>query len=76
MNRAQILAMSALFAMGAQNYFDTSFRTMVPERNAAKSNLPAWKIGESVIHARNERDAVKYAKKRGVWKEGQTIQKL
>lgn len=38
-------------------------------------DLPAWKVGESVIHAKDEKTAVKYAKKRGLWMEGMVVEK-
>lgn len=30
-------------------------------------NLPKWKIGKHYIYAKNVKDALKYAKKRGMW---------
>lgn len=32
-----------------------------------KRDLPAWKVGEHIIHAKDEKTAMKYAKKRGLW---------
>jgi hypothetical protein len=30
-------------------------------------NLPKWKVGKHYIYAKNAKDALKYAKKRGLW---------
>lgn len=36
-------------------------------------SLPRWKVGENFIFAKNEKDAIKYAKKRGLYKEGDVV---
>lgn len=36
-----------------------------PQRN--DYNLPKWKVGKHYIYAKNAKDALKYAKKRGLW---------
>ena len=41
-----------------------------------KNTLPVWKVGKGTVHARNEREAVKYAKKRGYWFDGATVKRL
>ena len=41
-----------------------------------KNTLPVWKVGRGRVHARNEREAVKYAKKRGLWYEGARVEKV
>lgn len=37
---------------------------------------PAWQIGESIIYAKDEKTAIKYAKKRGLWKPEVTVKLL
>lgn len=43
-----------------------------------KSNkdLPKWKVGEHTIFAKDANTAKKYAKRRGLWKEYYTIEKV
>ena len=53
---------------------DTTYR---PEaETSGRYNLPKWNVGDSVIFARDEKEAVKRAKKRGLWKEGMFVYKI
>lgn len=70
--------LAGMMSMAA--YRDPIFDTPKRERRVValpkKGDLPAWKVGEHVIHAKDEKTAVKYAKKRGLWKEGVTIEQV
>ena len=37
------------------------------------ADLPKFNVGGTIIHAKDEKTAIKYAKKRGVWKDGMPI---
>ena len=41
-----------------------------------KVNLPRWQVGEHIIHARNLKEATKYAKKKGLYQPGIKITPL
>ena len=75
MNKA--IMQAAAFAMlassgGMGNLYGTPRTDNTKPYPQAKS-LPKWKVGETIIHAKNEKDAIKYAKKRGVWKDGMVV---
>ena len=74
--RKDIAFMSALFAVGAQNYFDTGLRRADAPDNTKPHSLPKWKVGEYIIFAKNEKDAIKYAKKRGIWKPEHILERI
>lgn len=50
---------------------------MGPRRSPAEpkpaKGLPRWDVGGNTIFAKNERDALKYARKRGLYREGMEI---
>lgn len=63
-----LAAMTGAFFSGEDLYM---FPHHLPEKPFRKSKgLPKWKIGDFVVYAKNAKDAVKYAKKRGCYKEG------
>lgn len=78
MNMKKYLALAALAAIAAESqssiYAGTN-RVDFSKPYPKKTSLPAWKIGEYIIHARNEKDAIKYAKKRGLY-NGETPIKI
>ena len=37
------------------------------------ADLPKFNVGGTIIHAKDEKTAIKYAKKRGVWKDGMSV---
>lgn len=72
------LALAALMAMAVESnngHFNYRHVDNTPSYRPGKG-LPAWKVGENIIHARNEKDAIKYAKKRGLYKDGDTAIKI
>lgn len=73
--RVKYLALIAGMAMMPQskNLFDTRIRYSNPAPQ--HTDLPRWKIGEHIIHAKDAKTAEKYAKKRGLWKEGYKVEK-
>lgn len=50
----------------------TNNRTPKPtgEERAKEKGLNRYEVGGSVVYARNEVEAIKRAKKRGLWQEG------
>lgn len=56
-------------------YFDTA-RKSFSSHAQPRYDLPSWKVGDSIISAKDEKTAIKYAKKRGLWKEGLIIEKV
>lgn len=48
---------------------DTPSREVKQRENAKKYSLPCWSFGGTLVYARNEKEAVKRAKKRGVYCE-------
>jgi len=73
----KLLSLAAFAALAADNSFYMSEPRIDNTKpyNKGKS-LPRWKVGENTIYARNESDAIKYAKKRGLYKDGDTAVKI
>lgn len=75
--RNSLYLLAGMMAMAAQGdrIFDTPKRQSryIPTRS--NKDLPAWKVGGHVIHAKDEKTAIKYAKKRGLWNEGIIVEK-
>ena len=73
MNKArfQLLAAAALMMTAAS---DKRLFDMGPSRvyvkPISKKDLPAWDVNGQVIYAKDEKTALKYAKKRGLWHPG------
>lgn len=69
----------AVFSPGLLSAFNSLYmgepHSKGPELKKPASH-PAWQIGESVIYAKDERTALKYAKKRGLWKPEMTVKPL
>ena len=76
MSMKKYLALAVLGAMAAESneHFYYHHVDNTPQYRPGKG-LPAWKVGENIIHARNEKDAIKYAKKRGLY-NGETPIKI
>lgn len=47
---------------------DTPSREVKQQEKAKKYSSPSWSFGH-IIYARNEREAIKRAGKRGIWRE-------
>lgn len=57
-----------LAALSAMNGFKNPMSSKIessPKRSTY--NLPQFKVGKHLFYAKNEKDALKYAKKRGMW---------
>ena len=76
MSMKKYLALAALAAMAAESNEHFNYRHVdnTPSYKPGKG-LPAWGVGKYIIHARNEKDAIKYAKKRGLY-NGETPIKI
>ena len=42
----------------------------------SKTDLPRWDVNGSVIYAKDEKTATKYAKKRGLWRPGTIVKPI
>ena len=72
LNLKQKLGLMGAFLLANidKSIFDTG-RTYTTERKDSKPyNLPKWNVGGHIIYAKDEKTAIKYEKKRGLWKEG------
>lgn len=75
--KSKLFMLAGMMMMGTQGeqYFDAMKRTpSFPPQ--PRYDLPSWKVGDSIICAKDEKTAIKYAKKRGLWKEGITIKRM
>ena len=62
------LAAFYLAAWAAMNGFkNTMFNKIESSPKRSIYNLPQFKVGKHLFYAKNEKDALKYAKKRGMW---------
>lgn len=54
--------------------FYNSNRLLGTDNKSTKSHydLPTWKVGKHLIHAKNSKNALKYIKKRGLW-DGESL---
>lgn len=77
MSMKKVIMQAAAFAMLASaGVMDNPYGT--PRFDNTKpypksKSLPKWKVGDSIIHAKDENTAIKYAKKRGLWKDGMAV---
>lgn len=53
---------------------DTTYRPK--SETGGRYNLPKWDFEGTIIFARNEKEAVKRAKKRGHWRDGMTYKQI
>lgn len=70
-NKALLLTLA--LAMAAQGDPSIYAPEKLPDNSKPypkNKSLPAWDVGGHIIYAKNEKDALKYAKKRGLFKEG------
>lgn len=67
--------MATAMMMAAAGYdkkiFDTGTRT-VPSY-PTRRDLPCWDVNGTTIYAKDEKTAIKYAKKRGLWRPGTIV---
>lgn len=66
-----ILLSSAL--MMTDPYRNYGSYSRVNNTPSFKADLPLWQVGKSKIYAKNQKDAIKYAKKRGLWDGSEPI---
>lgn len=55
--------------------FDTG-TSRVYAKKITKQDLPRWDVGGQIIFAKDEKTAIKYAKKRGLWRPGTIIKPI
>lgn len=78
----KLLSKISLYSLAmamAQPYYDsgrdTPSREVKKLEKAKKWSLLSWSFEGHIIYARNEREAIKRAGKRGIWKEGMEYHK-
>lgn len=59
----------------AQNpdYFDTGHKARYQPQPQTRKDLPRFKVGDQIIQAKDIKTAIKYAKKRGLYKPDMEI---
>lgn len=71
MNQKAFFILPMMLAAAAQNrdLFDTGHKARYqPQSEYRRKDLPRFKIGDSIIYAKDIKTAIKYAKKRGLYK--------
>lgn len=56
-----------------QNLFDTGNKARYQPQPQTRKDLPRFKVGNHTIYAKDIKTAIKYAKKRGLYKPGLEI---
>lgn len=73
MNRINgLLIAAAMLALTTQNQdlFDTGHKARYQPQPQTRKDLPKFKVGDRIIYAKDIKTALKYAKKRGLYKPG------
>ena len=70
--RMAALAMVAE-AMQDKNHYYSGRPADTSKPYPKNADLPKFNVGGTIIHAKDEKTAIKYAKKRGIWKEGMSV---
>lgn len=70
MNPNNILIAAAMMLATVQNqeHFDMGHDARYSPNPQTREDLPKFKIGDQIIHAKDIKTAIKYAKKRGLYK--------
>ena len=68
----QMAAFAMIAGMDGNNMY-SSRRIDNSKPYPKNADLPKFNVGGTIIHAKDEKTAIKYAKKRGVWKEGMSV---
>ena len=61
---------AAIMAAGKNDLFAFPRSSRNEYASPRPKDLPRWKVDGHTIYAKDEKTALKYAKKRGFWKEG------
>ena len=72
-----LMAHAAIMAAAAadKNLFGMGTSTVYAKK-ITKQDLPRWEINGHILFAKDEKTAVKYAKKRGFWKDGTIVKPI
>lgn len=71
MQYLHLCALGIIAACASGEHFAAPARSAVPSAPAA-AGLPEWDFDGRCVHAKDEKTAVKYARKRGFYREGMT----
>lgn len=73
MSFKKIALLTIMMAAGMGSPFMYSGERRRPAEPKPEKGLPRWNVGGHVIYAKNEKDALKYARKRGLYRDGMEI---
>lgn len=62
-----IMSLAMMSVLMSDPYYSERTVTTPKYPTTNKHNLPLWRVGKHKVFAKNENDALKYAKKRGLW---------
>ena len=68
MNNNILIAAAMMLATQNQEHFDTGHKAKYQPQPQTRKDLPRFKIGDQIIHAKDIKTVIKYAKKRGLYK--------
>lgn len=74
----QLLATAAMMMAAASDkqLFDTGPSKVYVKPIYRRTDLPRWDVNGTVIYAKDEKTATKYAKKRGLWRPGTIVKPI
>lgn len=72
-NRLLITAAMMLATVQNRDLFDTGNKARYQPQPQTRKDLPKFKIGDQTIYAKDIKTAIKYAKKRGLYKPDMEI---
>lgn len=65
----------AVMVSAIKEHFDIG-GTPTFETPSKKTDLPRWEINGHILFAKDEKTAIKYAKKRGLWVDGTIVKPI
>lgn len=68
MNNNILIAAAMMLATQNQEHFDMGHKARYQPQPQTRKDLPRFKIGDQIIHAKDIKTVIKYAKKRGLYK--------
>lgn len=72
-----LLTALAMAALTQGCYVPPKDKTYRPKHSTSgRYNLPLWDFEGQPVYARNEKEAIKRAKKRGYWREGMSYKQI
>lgn len=72
----KLLAGLAMLAGSADKQLFDMGPSKVYVKPIPKNNLPRWDVNGKQVFAKDEKTAIKYAKKRGLWRPGTIVKQI